>query len=403
MLPAQTGIERNKVWQKGESKMIVRRLEQKEHGMTRPLWEEVFSEDTKAFLDYYYYIKARDNQIYVVEEDGQICSMLQLNPYLMKVEESEFPTAYIIAVSTKEDYRGRGFMGALLRKSLSDMYEAKMPFTFLMPAAEAIYTPYDFRFIYSQNIASPDISSFAPGADDTEGADGKLIFTDAALWNAEEMAVFFNRHFAGQWQVHAVRDDAYYQTMIMEQQSERGGVRLIRNNGELVGLYAYAAEDGVEIREPLYLPEYEGAFLASVRELAGSAGKVKIYACPEHMAEEKKPVIMARIVCLPEFLKAMKVSEDLELDCSFAVIDPLIRQNSCVWRVTSPAGETCLNVRETEDSEGVLPVDVLTEYLFGRISIQDVSDRDGVLMTGHLAEELEKITKLTEVFLNEVV
>ena len=131
--------------------MILRKLEQSEHGSTRPLWEEVFADDTKAFLDYYYYIKTRDNEIYVVEEDGRICSMLQLNPYVLKVESSELPSAYIIAVATKEEYRGRGYMGGLLRASLNEMYAEKIPFTFLMPAAEAIYSPYDFRFIYEQN------------------------------------------------------------------------------------------------------------------------------------------------------------------------------------------------------------------------------------------------------------
>ena len=54
--------------------MIIRKLEQSEHIATRKLWEEIFPEDTKAFLDYYYYIKAAKNQIYVVEEDGRICS-----------------------------------------------------------------------------------------------------------------------------------------------------------------------------------------------------------------------------------------------------------------------------------------------------------------------------------------
>ena len=134
--------------------MILRKLDQSEHGKTRPLWEEVFVEDTKDFLDYYYYIKTRDNQIYVVEEDGQICSMLQLNPYTLKVGSKELPSAYIIAVATRKVFRGRGFMGALLRTALEDMYQAKIPFTFLMPAAEAIYTPYDFRFIYDQCIGS---------------------------------------------------------------------------------------------------------------------------------------------------------------------------------------------------------------------------------------------------------
>ena len=381
--------------------MIVRRLEQSEHGNTRPLWEEVFTEDTQAFLDYYYYIKTKDNQIYVVEEDEQICSMLQLNPYRLKVENSEFPSAYIIAVATKESYRGRGFMGALLRRALNDMYAEKIPFTFLMPAAEAIYTPYDFRFIYSQCIASADPCICDAGKG--EKAAQKCSFTDAALWNAEELADFFNRHFAVKWQVHAVRDTAYYQTMIMEQQSERGGVRLIRHNGELAGFYAYAAEEGLEIREPLYLDGYERAFLHSAQELAASFERIKIFACPDHLADEKKPVIMARIICLPELVKAMKVQEEAELDCSFAVIDPIIHENSRVWWLTSPAGEEQLHVRETEDSEGILTVDALTEFLFGRIDTDELSDREGVVMTEHLSEELQKITKLTKIFLNEVV
>ncbi len=69
--------------------MIIRKLEQSEHIATRKLWEEIFPEDTKAFLDYYYYIKAAKNQIYVVEEDGRICSMLQLNPYRIRLEDKK--------------------------------------------------------------------------------------------------------------------------------------------------------------------------------------------------------------------------------------------------------------------------------------------------------------------------
>ena len=37
--------------------MIIRKLEQNEHGKTRELWEQVFPEDTKEFLDYYYFVK----------------------------------------------------------------------------------------------------------------------------------------------------------------------------------------------------------------------------------------------------------------------------------------------------------------------------------------------------------
>ena len=57
--------------------MELRRLEEQEHQKTRKLWEEVFSDDTRAFLDYYYFIKTKENEIWVIEEDGEIQSMLQ--------------------------------------------------------------------------------------------------------------------------------------------------------------------------------------------------------------------------------------------------------------------------------------------------------------------------------------
>ena len=79
-------------------KMEVRMLQREEHGRTRELWERVFAEDTKEFLDYYYTVKTLDNEMYVIEQEHQICSMIQLNPYEMRINDSEFLTHYIIAV-----------------------------------------------------------------------------------------------------------------------------------------------------------------------------------------------------------------------------------------------------------------------------------------------------------------
>ena len=127
--------------------MKVRRLEQAEHGLTRPLYEEVFSEDSKRFIDYYYTEKTKDNQIYVAEEDGGIQAMLHLNPYELNVNGTKKKANYIVAVATRESYRGRGFMKVLLETALKDMYREGESFTYLMPAAEAIYTPHGFRTV----------------------------------------------------------------------------------------------------------------------------------------------------------------------------------------------------------------------------------------------------------------
>ena len=89
--------------------MEIRKLESAEHGKTRFLWEKIFKEDSQTFVDYYYFIRTKENVIYVVEEEGAIRSMLQKNPYWMKLEDSVFDSEYIVGVATEKEYRSRGY------------------------------------------------------------------------------------------------------------------------------------------------------------------------------------------------------------------------------------------------------------------------------------------------------
>ena len=384
--------------------MELRKLEQKEHSKTRNLWETVFSEDTKQFLDYYYFLKTRDNEIYAIEEDKAIRSMLQLNPYMLQVEEQQFRGNYIIAVATEEAYRSRGYMGMLLRKSMEEMYRRKEWFTFLMPVAEAIYTPYDFRFIYNQRQALIEEIPEYGFLSEEKSLNRKLDIKDASIGDAAEMAVFFNQYFADRWQVYAVRNEAYYQTLLFEQQSENGGIKLMESDGELVGMLDYAREDGLEIREPLYLNEYAEEFKKAVYAMQRDSGEsVKVYAPFEEVGEEH-PIIMARILYLPGLLSAMKVKEGEQMGCSFAVLDTILTQNSRIWRIWGGYDDSRkIYVQETEDSEGVLTIGALTSLLFGYKTIEEIRREENVILPEHLAGELGKLQVLDKVFLNEIV
>lgn len=378
--------------------MELRKLEQKEHGNTRKLWETVFSEDTREFLDYYYFLKTRDNEIFVMEEEGRICSMIHLNPYTLRIEEDFRLCHYIVGVATGEPFRKRGYMGMLLRRAMQEMYGRKEPFTFLMPAAERIYTPYDFRFVYDQR----QTEELKP-EDFLRTPDTSVLFQDASLGDAREAAAFAETHFAGNSQVCARRDEVYYQTLMFEQQSERGGLRLIRAEGRLVGLFAYGDEDALEIREPLYLPEYEWAFQEAAARLAEERGRaVKLYAWEG--GAKKQPLIMARLLHLETMLSCMKVRQGEEMDCSFAVLDSILPQNSRIWRIRGGA-DTNRKVlaQETEDSEGVITIGALAGLLFGYRSVKEAAREEDVFMTEHLKRELEKLQVLKTVCLNEIV
>lgn len=377
--------------------MKVRKLEPFEHPKTRPLWEVVFPEDTKQFLDYYYFIKARENEIYVIEEDDAIRSMIQLNPYTITLGGHSFPARYIIAVATQEEYRGRGYMRRLLQRTMQEMYDEKMPITFLMPAAEAIYAPHDFRFVYEQlQMTLCGKESHLP-----------IEEIDATLFDAEEIAQFFHSHFAQQFQVYAQRDAAYYQTRILEQQSENGGIRLLREKGKLVGMFFYAKGEAYEILEPLFLPAYEKAFLQAVAHVVGDKETVRVLASPttlECFAQEiqKKPLIMFRILHLETLLKSIRLKENVTISCSFGVLDPILTQNSRIWRLETDEDGNVI-VSETEDSQGVLTIGALTDFLFGVRTLEEIKMEQDVLLTEELESQLRKIEKFAPIFLNEVV
>ncbi len=404
--------------------MEVRKLDISEHRQSRRLWEQVFAEDTRAFLDYYYYFKTRDNVIYVIEEEGAIRSMLQLNPYTMQVGTEQFIGHYIVGVATEEEYRKRGYMGALLRKSMQDMYTCKEPFTFLMPAAEAIYTPYDFRFVYKQKIQKYILGTKRDQSMRSvpEENHGEVVVSDAGIGDGAALADFFNVYFAEQFQIYAVRDENYYRTMLFEQQSENGGIRLLKKEGKLVGAFLYGDEEGLEIREPFYLKENEQEFWDAVRQLCVERNQTEtfVYAgidcdsgVQQFLKEEtKKPMVMFRIIHLESLLRLLKTCDREQINCSFAVLDSILPQNSRIWKLQSESGaqNKVLNdgcgkilVRETEDSEGVLSIAALTSLLFGYKSVEEIVEEPDVFLTEHLKGELKKIQPLQQIFLNEIV
>lgn len=333
--------------------MKIRKLEQNENNNTRLLYEEVFHEDSKEFVDYYYTEKTKDNQIYVVEENGQICAMLHLNPYTLMVNGTEKEANYIVAVATREEYRNRGYMTGLMRKALRDMYESGQTFTFLMPAAESIYLPHDFRTVYEQEkrYYKKDIKE----ADD-------IVIMPAKEEDSKELSEFVNAYLAGNYQVFAKRDEQYYQRLIKEYASDGGKLMLYCRNGKLVDCR-------------ISVPEQD---------------------------EQEKLKIMVRIVDVRRMLMSVKV-RTLMAVC-FHIADPVIEENNrCVVITGTEFSGVMLMDSKPENSEGTITIAALTSLLFGAKTVEEICKEEGVTMSDRMKNEMEKIVPLSKIYLNEVV
>ncbi len=332
--------------------MQIRKLSEEEHGNTRVLYEEVFAEDSPSFVDYYYTEKTKDNQIYVVEEDEAIQAMLHLNPYVLKVNGSEKQIDYIVAVATRKPYRKRGYMEVLMKRALCEMYGEGKTFTFLMPAAEELYLPYDFRTVYEQERRIyKEIS-------ENEGQVKEAERTDC-----DGLARAAETYLSANYQVYAKRDEAYYQRLLKEYASDGGRVMIYR--------------DGDSITDCRF--------------------------CYETMEEkDKKPKIMIRIIDVRRMLMSLCLTT-FTAAC-FTVTDPLIEENNrCIVITGTEFSGVMLMDGIEKNSEGTITIAALSSFLFGAKTIEEIKEEDGVALSERLCSELEKIIPLSKIYLNEVV
>lgn len=326
--------------------MEIRNLGQGEKKNTRALYEEVFPEDSDAFVDYYYEEKIKDNIIYVAEEDGRFQAMLHLNPYVMSVNGTERETHYIVAVATRKEYRRRGYMAALIKRALKDMYRNGETFTFLMPAAEEIYLPHDFRTVYEQEKRY------------YKGQEGYEILKEeecAALSSAAEAYLSASCH------VYAKRSAAYYQRLMKECASDGGRLMVKKDGGEISDCR-------------IFFPD----------------------------AEEEKPKIMVRIVDVRRMLMAVKVKSFMA--ACFCITDPEIEENNrCVMITGTEFSGVMLMEGKSENSEGEITIAALASFLFGAKSVEEICQEKGVKMTERMKGEMEKLMPLSKICLNETV
>ena len=105
-----------------------RRLDGEEKVACRGLWEQIFTEDSAAFLDYYDRWKLAENECWGIFCGGRLASMLQLNPYRMRVRGRTVESRYIVAVATAPAVRRTrsAWLASHSRTSLNNSYSREV-------------------------------------------------------------------------------------------------------------------------------------------------------------------------------------------------------------------------------------------------------------------------------------
>lgn len=353
---------------------MIKYLDNQEKGLTKDLWWEAFQEDSEEFLDYYDQEKMSRNQVLVREEDGVIQSMLHRNPYRLQVRNTFWDVDYIVAVATRADMRHRGYMRSLLIRMMEDIRKKQMPFCFLMPAAEAIYTPFQFAFIYDQPVwkLKKNVNLKRISIEETESV--KLAADWMQNWMEQRYELF------------AKRDEAYVSSLLQEVKSEAGSLDFLYDQDQLSGIQSIWGRKKKEQR--LLYTEDRYAEL-----------------------EAKKPAIMARIVTPEAFVPVIRLQAEAQqeqMKICLQLVDPLLPQNTgkFIWKLDHVGSqlekltsqietmEEALAQTEWENDHVLrLQIEELTQWLFGYQIPEAVKQYAGT----------EQIDVLSRIFLDEVV
>ena len=350
----------------------IQELEGKECLRLRPLWEDVFREDSREFTDYYFEEKAEGNHGFVLKIGEEDASMLYLSPYTMMLREGDVFVGreinYIVGVATKERYRHRGYMDRILRESLMFLRGKGQPFTFLMPASAEIYRPYQFAYIYDKEIFSTKKAIKVRPLEEDEFA---------------RLAEFASSLLEKEYRVFIKRDTAYYRKMEKELQAQNGGFYLFYGkNAEIKGYLAYTEENGI----------------GDIQEAVIENG----VDCPVYATGKKQPAIMARIVDVKAMLSMLRSSFG-DVCCAIKVEDPVLAENGGIWecRITPRTAVVCK--KESGPFECEIQIGQLASWIFGYKMAKDCFRFPDREKETDVLCKLKEIKKHYPVFINEIV
>ena len=346
---------------------MIRYLEQEEKILTKPLYQEAFFEDSAGFVKYYYSEKIKDNRI-LADIEESVKSMIMLNPYTISVFNKKYCLDYIVAVATKKEYKRQGYMRRLLDKTLIDMNEIKVPFTYLIPANKDYYLPFDFSFVARKNEYNADLSSFKKSV---------ISGVELDIGAAEKILDFINTEVSKSNDVYTYRDIRYFERELKEIASENGFINIYLDGDDIVAYESFWGIEKVELKE-------------------------RIVSSDIATREYGKENIMVRITDVAELLSNFRAGKNI--DIIVKINDNIIESQNAFFRIEM--GKDFAKIGKIVNTEGSSFVEFdisdFTAWIFGyagdvKYNVVNFIDKSIV------KDSLDSIKKIGGIFINELV
>lgn len=323
----------------------------------RKLWNSNF-DDTDKYMDYYF--SSRWHESITIVSDN--VSMLHLNPYNFKFYGKDIKIYYIVGVCTDKEYRKCGRMDALLKIAFELMYSEGMSFTYLMPASEKIYEPYDFTGIYPVKRWTGSIDALINMVKDGDGNSDKNIvnipYSQLDKQKTDILCDYADMILAENFSLYVVHNREYFDELEREVKACNGDIVTFWNelNGECIGYIVYMSEDNLEVAESVFditIRKYVAEYLSEYIDHNTLPEEIILYEtyfwnidCEVY----EKNYLMARIIDIRSFIPQLR--SDIKNEMWVDVTDGIIKGNSGRWHIVIDKDSSFIEQIEEKINQG---------------------------------------------------
>lgn len=408
------------------------------------MWQDNFH-DPVSYADFYFEEVYGKNEILLNQtEEENVKGMLHLNPYTLRVKGQPVEAKYIVGVATDEEYRRQGVMRELLVKTFQTLRDRGEMFTYLMPADENYYLPFDFRFGMAQIEQEleylPEEYNLERKSETAEDCMTGQKSRNTVCQNASqknETEYIFKTEISDEqleqiitqengikdtvFDIHTEITVPYIRRMEKEVESDYGQVLYVFDGESYVGRVAVGAEDSYFVLSQVFCAEASKreAFLEETilycekkyhynryqlildPSWKDVATKIGLQGSFRYMPAKRVKKIMFRLLNIEGISKFLKSKAD-DLEADIYIEDNYLEEQSGIYHFQITKGNVSIVKKNLskEDNTQCISIAALTDYLFGG-EAQGIEENN--TLTVGTKELFKNICPLSENCIMEIV
>ena len=330
------------------------------------------------------YLAEGDNLVFAGRENNETISSLYLAPhYTSRGEE----LCEIRNVFTKEKFRRKGNMDALMKEAFQCMQSEMESYTFLRPLEEKYFIPYGFVEVEAKEglringlRLSDDLLTKANESD----GDFHILVKDSADYlihpvreaEAENIAEFLNDILKKQSDCYIIQSGHTVMSMKKSLQDKGGNLYVIECGGTTICIFAY-----FKVKQELVIEAKNETTTFADKRLAFLVCTEDFKKEDLFLEEPEQTVTMARIIDLKSMLGSVNCPKEFVMPLK--VYDERIVENAGLYLLhCGPMGGKLTAIKigdeqmknaegERLSAEGEVTIENLTRFLFGYRKAED--------------------------------